>query len=244
MLSPAFRAVFLVLSLPMVASSCICGNPVNAKLALSLENVFRGIVTKKLTSTKPAGFKSANYIVRVTKVFKGCSFVASERIVVTTGDSPFHCGIDLQVNGTYAFSGDRLAIQDNVKAQLGKNTKILRGVFANACSYNVKWSAVTVVDLKLFRNHDNSQCVATCDSGADCPNNHFCDDGKCVAFDRFCFVFPPPHCPVSPCSVAPPCMQSSCEGLLCTVSAVKCHDNFCDCSHEYIDTTNMRVCKE
>jgi hypothetical protein len=226
MWSSAFHLV-LVLAAPALISGCSCLEGA-ATLQSSIgraDSVFRGTVLRKLRDLED----SSNYVVLVSRVFKGCNFNSTERIVVTTGV----CGVSLDVNSTYALSGYRTSIDSVIKKDLGSGSNIKKAISVGSCIYNRRWSQVSSADSALLRNYDNTKCVAKCTTGIDCLKTHYCDSGTCVAFNKPCPTRPV-TCAVAPCSLATPC----------SVSSAKCYNNYCGgCKSFFLDSSKTRVCK-
>jgi hypothetical protein len=223
----------LFLSFPALTFACSCLGPITlAKSLKSADSVFRGTVIRKLEDAvvDDQGEKSF-YEVRVNRLFKGCNFIQSNHIIVTTGSNSAACGVYLEVDKSYALFGANVALPAAAKKQLGTNPKkIAKAVSIGLCGYNAEWSTVPAQDLKTLRRYDNSKCKPKCVTGKDCPNNNYCDAGKCVAFDAPCPT-PVVNCVASPCSV------STC------ISPSKCYDNYCGgCNAIFVDDTGTRVC--
>jgi Tissue inhibitor of metalloproteinase len=223
----------LFLFFPTLTFACSCLAPITlAKSLKSADSVFRGTVIRKLKDAvvDDQGEKSF-YEVRVIRLFKGCNFIQSNHIIVTTGSNSAACGVELEVDKSYALFGANVALPSAAKKQLGTNPKkIAKAVAIGLCGYNAKWSDLSTQDLKTLRRYDNSKCKPKCVSGKDCPNNNYCDAGKCVAFDAKCPT-PLVNCFASPCSVS-----------TCT-SPSTCYDNYCGgCNAIFVDDTGTRVC--
>jgi Tissue inhibitor of metalloproteinase len=223
----SFALFSLILSFPALAFACNCALTTLASSLKRADAVFRGTVIRKLADKNEESF----YEVRVNRVFKGCNFIQSNHIIVTTGTNSAACGVNLEVDKSYALFGANAALPAAAKKQLGTNPKkIAKAVRIGLCSYNAEWPDVPTQDLKTLRRYDNSKCKPKCVSGKDCPNNNYCDAGKCVAFDAKCPT------PLVAC-VAAPCSVSTCT------SPSTCYDNYCGgCNAIFVDDTGTRVC--
>lgn len=219
----------LVLSLSALVTASRCPAPVNLQTSLnSADSVFRGRVLRELVDAND----NLNYVVSVTRVFRGCNFNATERILVTVGSIYSQCTVPLVVNATYAFAGRHSKISNAVKEQLGPTTRVRKSVTIG--SGDQRWSQVSPVDLKKLRAYDNTQCKAICETGLDCPSTHYCDLKVCVPTDAACPVSLS-TCDVSPCSLAGPCPSAT--------TPYKCQNNLCGgCNAILLDATNTRVC--
>jgi hypothetical protein len=60
------------------------------------QSVFRGVVIPQLNNYEDY----YNYVVRVSRVFKGCDFRTNERIIVATGRDDCICGLSLEATAT------------------------------------------------------------------------------------------------------------------------------------------------
>jgi hypothetical protein len=151
----------LILSIPTVALACTCygissWQPPTIQTSLArVDAVFRGTVLRKLKNVE----LSSGYVVGVRKIFKGCSFNATERILVTTANMPTFCGLDnLKINATYVFSAYPVAL-GAFQSQLPKSTKVQHGVAASICDVTRQSKDVSSKDLQLLNRYDNSRCV-------------------------------------------------------------------------------------
>jgi hypothetical protein len=223
----SFALLFaLFLSFPALALACSCA-VIDLKTSLKrADAVFRGTVIRKLNDVDNQSF----YEVQVNRVFKGCNLKQSDRVIVATGCNSANCGVNLNVNSSYALFAYNAALEEPIKKQLGKNPKkITQSLTITLCDYNVEWSNVRTQDLKSLRRNNNA-CASQCVNGGNCPTNHYCDNGKCVAFDATCPT-PEVRCLAAPCSVA-----------TCTAPST-CYDNYCGgCTAIFVDNTGTRVC--
>jgi hypothetical protein len=215
----------LFLSLPAIAVACSCIQIDFESALKKVDSSFRGTVVRQLNNVE----ENRVYEVRVNRLFKGCNFKQSNHIIVSTVTTS--CGVFLNVNASYSFSGYRSAMNNGIKKQLGNNPKkISQVVSVTLCNFISEWSEVPAQNLKTLRRFDNSKCVAKCDTGGDCLKDHYCDKGKCVALNKPC---PTPllNCFAEPCSVA-----------TCT-SPSKCYDDYCGgCNAIFVDKTGTRIC--
>jgi hypothetical protein len=230
-----FAFAFLaLLSFPILSTACDCLQGPSAQSSLSAEYVdvvFRGKVVKELKSDDEFMKK---YVVRVWRIFKGCSF-KEENIIVTTASDSAMCGVNLAVGGnsTYVFSGYSMPMDVAALAQLGKNSKVAYTVEIEGCDYTNKWEYVTESDKNLLRQHFN-QCEK-CASGADCPDtSYYCDTGKCVKYDAPCPADTPmAKCMADPCTMSKPCTEATCVA------------NYCGgCNVIWVDPNGSRVCNQ
>jgi hypothetical protein len=224
--------LILSLAIPAFVSACSCIDPtVTLTATLKREtSVFRGVVIRKLNDFQDY----SNYVVRVSRVFKGCHFLANDRIMVATGRDDSLCGMSLSVNGTYAFSGYRYSISQALAKQLGSAVK--KAVEVSTCDYNKKWSQVSPAELQQLRGFDNSKCSAYCTTGLDCASTHYCDANKCAPFNKPCAT-PQATCGAPPCSLVP-------TSALCSEPSVKCYNDYCGgCKKFFLEASMTRVCK-
>jgi hypothetical protein len=152
----------LTLSIPSLALACTCygissWQPPTIQTSLArVDAVFRGTVLRKLKNVE----LSSGYVVRVHKIFKGCSFNATDRILVTTATMPSFCGLDnLKVNATFVFSAYPIATLVAFQSQLPKVSKVQHAVAASICDVTRQSKDVSSSDLQLLNRYDNSQCV-------------------------------------------------------------------------------------
>jgi Tissue inhibitor of metalloproteinase len=201
--------LLLFFRLPTPLSACRCIEPPTAALALEkTSHVFRGLVLRQLKTVNGA----VRYVVQVGRVYKGCAFDLSDRIVVSTSTNS--CGATLIVGQTYVLSGSSTRITAATIALLGK-TKITQDVSINLCSYFQEWEqGVLPEDKTLLRKYAN-QCT-TCKIGKDCLDGFTCDKGQCINFSAPCPKDQPPAlCPANPCNWAKPCTESKCIPYYC-----------------------------
>jgi hypothetical protein len=237
--------LILSLAIPALVSACTCVDPTVTltETLMRAQSVFRGVVIQKLNDHEDY----SNYVVRVSRVFKGCNFLANERIVVSTGREDSLCGLSLNVNGTYAFSGNRYTIKQDLLKKFRSTMKqgllkklqsesiAQKGVEVNTCDFNKKWSQVSPAELQQLRSFDNSKCTAPCTTGLDCASTHYCDANKCVAFKKPCAT-PPATCGAPPCSLGP-------ASAWCSVPSAKCYNDYCGgCKKFFLDASKTRVC--
>jgi Tissue inhibitor of metalloproteinase len=230
------RRLLLSLAVPALVSACSCIDPtVTLTATLKREtSVFRGVVIRKLNDFQDY----SNYVVRVSRVFKGCHFLANERIMVATGRDDSLCGMSLKVNGTYAFSGYRYTISQALATatQLESGSAVKKAVQVDTCEYNKKWSQVSPAELQQLRSFDNSKCRAYCTTGLDCARTHYCDANKCTPFNKPCAT-PLATCGAPPCSLVP-------ASALCTEPSAKCYNDYCGgCNKFFLDSSKTRVCQ-
>jgi Tissue inhibitor of metalloproteinase len=231
---PFIFSLIFSLAIPAFVSACSCVDPtVTLTATLKREtSVFRGVVIRKLNDYQDY----SNYVVRVSRLFKGCNFLANERIMVATGRDDSQCGMSLKVNGTYAFSGYRYIINQALAQQLGSGSAVKKAVEVDTCDYNKKWNQVSPTELQQLRSFDNSNCKAPCTTGRDCASTHYCDANKCIPFNKPCPT-PPATCGASPCSLAP-------VSTLCSEPSAKCYNDFCGgCKKFFLDASKTRVCQ-
>lgn len=229
----SFAFYFGLLSFAKLSLACKCKEPTPQDSLINADAVFRGNVTRELKTNDD---NQKMYVVTAWRAFKGCNFKGSNRtVIVTTGSESASCGVPLELNTNYVFSANiGMPMDAATRNQLGKNTKISQVYSIFSCNYNRVWKSVPEVDKEVFRQHSN-QCAATttkCETGADCPDNHFCDTGTCVAYDAQCpDGMPVGACIADPCEMSKPCTEA------------KCHASYCGgCFAIFVDPTGTRVC--
>jgi hypothetical protein len=231
MLSPLLRVTFLF-ALPALTWGCSClPESLTAEASLDRDDsVFRGVVLRKLKDTSDY----LNYVVEVTKVFKGCNFNVTERVLVSTGSVLTNCEIVHTVNKTYVFSGYQTQISGIVQKQLGSKTRVKKAVELEFCGFNNPWNQVSRAESNALRAHDNGKCVAKCTTGVDCLGTHYCDAGACVALRPQCNTTTSLRaCGAWPYSIATPCSETT----------AKCYAYWCGGWQSfYLDSNNTRVC--
>jgi hypothetical protein len=98
------------------------------------------------------------YIVQVTKVYKGCHVKTNERILVSSNGIGTLCGMSLTVHANYVFStGVHQPIDPVTSAQLGNRSKVKQGIWISSCGLNQVWSTVAEQDKVTIRNYQK-QC--------------------------------------------------------------------------------------
>jgi Tissue inhibitor of metalloproteinase len=145
-----FLSLFITLFLPLFSLACKCREPMIATALEGADVVFRGTVVRELKETNPSS-QTKRLVVKVGRVFKGCSFAMADRIVVTTSISSASCGVSTEIDKTYVFSGSSEFIDTATKKQLGKNTKIMNAVSIQACMYNRDWDDIPSADKTALR---------------------------------------------------------------------------------------------
>jgi hypothetical protein len=143
-------SLFIALFLPLFSLACKCREPTVATALEDADVVFRGTVVRELKEANPSS-QTKRIVVKVGRVFKGCSFAMADRIVVTTSISSASCGVSTDVDKTYVFSGSSEFIDTATKKQLGKNTKIMNAVSIQACMYNRDWDDIPSADKTALR---------------------------------------------------------------------------------------------
>jgi hypothetical protein len=230
-----FYAVSL-LAFVETSLACKCVQPTVESALNYAASTFRGKVIREL---KPTGQNSDDlqqkgFVVRVTRIYKGCQFKFSERIIVTTNSDPASCGVNLAVDKNYVLSGDVLPLNSSALMQQFVNfpTNITSVVTAHACSFNQRWSLVSEYDKEQLRGYKN-KCRTICDTGKDCPNGQYCDAKQCVTYNPPCpDDAPPAPCAADPCAVVAPCTQNT-----------TCISYYCgQCTAIFVDDTKTRVC--
>jgi hypothetical protein len=94
------------------------------------------------------------YIVQVTKVYKGCHVKTNERIIVTSNGVGALCGMILTVNDNYIFStGVSQPIDLLTSAQLGNRSKLKQDIWISSCGLNRVWSTVAEEDKATIRGY-------------------------------------------------------------------------------------------
>jgi hypothetical protein len=99
------------------------------------------------------------YIVQITKVYKGCHVKTNERILVSSNVLGATCGMSLTVNANYIFSTSvpQQPIDPVTSAQLGNRSKVKQGIWISSCGLNQVWSTVAEQDKVTIRNY-HKQC--------------------------------------------------------------------------------------
>jgi hypothetical protein len=229
-----FLFAAVALTFPILSSACTCITPGPTALS-SLDTVnltvFRGKVVRQVT-IQSGDTSTNNYIVNVTRVFKGCSFKAHENILITTGNIGM-CGILLEVGGDYIISGYNSTVSAATRKKLGRgHRKIKYSVGTGLCDYTYPFDSVSAQDLTYLRQHYN-QCEP-CATGADCPDAYYCDTEKCVPYDV-------PYC--SDGTPVVPCFADPCTLKPCSTDAITCIPNYCGgCNAIWIAANGTRVC--
>ena len=218
--------------------ACKCLQP-TASIALnSASSIFAGTVTRQ---KKPLDedIQEILSIVTVDRTIKGCALKKGERIVVTTGSSSAACGVNFDVDERYFITGDIEKLDaDLVKKTYGLTFKnpIKSMVRVNSCNFNMLRRDVSQKDRNVLFEYGKKKnvCPAKCVIGTDCPNDYYCDSGKCKSFNEPCpDDRPPVACFADPCSVTEPCM----DDLQCT--AYYCGT----CAAIFTDKNRTRTCE-
>jgi hypothetical protein len=221
-----------LLLLPLVSLACKCMVPLVSSALDDADAVFRGMVIRELKQTDPTSY-TKELVVKVERVFKGCTFKVSDRIIVATSSSTASCGVFTETNKAYVFSGSSSPIAATTKQKLGKNTKISQLVSVMSCVYNREWDGVPAEDKALLRAYKN-QCAKSCVTGKDCPNEkHYCDTGKCIDLTA--------GCPITPLLGA--CIQDACKTAADSCPGAYCEPTFCGgCLPLFLDADRTRIC--
>lgn len=233
------------------ASACDC-LPTSAEHSLyndRINTVFRGLVQRKHQATNDTSAPSGltYYVVNVGRIFKGCNFKNATTILVETSSDSSTCGISFNLKKSYLFSGNTVPAKSSIiNIAAKKNPSLIKDVMVrvNSCDLNTEFNRLSQTDKETFWNSTNT--CTKCTSAADCPGgvvggSHYCDQGRCVAYDRPC----PPEpdlpwlnidtktCMEDPCLTAAPCTDDA-----------KCMQNKCDkCGWPlWIDGKGNRVC--
>jgi hypothetical protein len=234
----------------VIACDCL---PTSAERSLysdHINTVFRGQVQRQQqipsmnNTNAPSGL--IYYVVNVGRIFKGCTFKNATTILVETPSSSSTCGVAFDLKKSYLFSGNSVPAKPSVVAIAAKkNPSILKNVMVRvqACDLNVEYKYLSQTDKQTLSN--STHTCTTCTSAADCPGGidggiNYCDQGRCVAYDRPCPPVPDDlpwldnsSCMDNPCLTATPC-----------VDGAKCVQNKCDkCGWPlWIDGKGNRVC--
>jgi hypothetical protein len=225
-----------IFTFPNAALACRCMQTTVESILVTPESVaFRGTVVRQVYTNDTSTTQTNYFIFAVGRVFKGCDFKPSDRILVQTGSNSAMCGLDLKVGTNYLFTS-RSTTQPLDKAMLqvlGKSTKISRQLWLSTCDFVREFTAVTDEEKTTLRNHNN-QCNsnAKCVLGTDCPKEQFCDAGKCVLYNAPCPIDTlPVACLADPCTIAKPCTDSTCLA------------NYCGgCTAIFVAPNGTRVC--
>ena len=177
-------------------NACVC-MPTSAERSLNSDDVntvFRGHVQRQqqVVATNdtdaPPGF--TYYIVKVGRIFKGCTFRNATMILVETSSSAATCGVNFDLKKDYLFSGNSVPAKPNiVEIAARKTQRIITDVMVHVqlCDRNSEFKYLSGTDRKALRNSTNT--CTMCKSAADCPGGvdgglNYCDQGKCVANNR------------------------------------------------------------
>jgi hypothetical protein len=170
--------------LPALISACSCLEAPSVQRSLAItDHVFRGRILKK--------YRDVNFLtifrVVVNRVYKGCDFARTQRIIVATGNNSAACGIDLKVGSTYLFSGYTYPFVAGIAAQLAPRDNITRVTNVRSCDYNAVWTSLSVASRRRLRRYGNRRCrPTTCNKDSDCTTRNtnttkpFCVEGVCV----------------------------------------------------------------
>lgn len=237
-----------------LTDACDC-MPTSAERSLfsdRINSVFRGYVQRQQQikptndTNAPAGLNY--YVVNVGRIFKGCTFKNATTILVETSSSSSTCGVTFDLKKNYLFSGNTVPAKANiVKIAAMKNPSIVKDVMVRvqACDLNAEFKYLSQTDKQTLWNSTNT--CTKCSSASDCPGGldgglNYCDQGKCVAYDRPCPPTPDDlpwlsidnnSCMDDPCLTATPCVDDA-----------KCIQNKCDkCGWPlWVDGKGNRVC--
>ena len=234
------------------AIACDC-MPTSAGHSLNsdrINTVFRGYVQRQHQAANATSAPSGltYYIVNVGRIFKGCTFKNATTILVETSTSSATCGVTFNLKKSYLFSGNTVpAKSDVVNIASKKNPSLIKDVMirVHSCDLNTEFKYLSQTDKQTLWNSTNT-CTA-CSSAADCPGgidggSHYCDQSKCVAYDRPCepvaddlpwLGIDNNNCMDDPCLTAIPCTDDA-----------KCIQNKCDkCGWPlWVDGKGNRVC--
>lgn len=232
------------------ACSCLPTSVQNSLLSDRINTVFRGYVQRQHqlnvtnSTNTPSGF--TYYVVNVGRIFKGCTFKNATTILVETASSSATCGVTFNPKKSYLFSGNTVPSKSSVVEIVGKkNPSIIKDVMVRVqlCDLNTEFKYLSPTDKQTLSNSTN--ICTKCASASDCPGGlnggtHYCDQSKCVAYDRPCAPVPTDlpwltndSCTDDPCITATPCVDDA-----------KCVQNKCDkCGWPlWIDGKGNRVC--
>jgi Tissue inhibitor of metalloproteinase len=108
-----------------------------------------------------SGDESNQYIVQITKVYKGCNVKTNERIIVSSSSVGSMCGMSLTVNTNYIFSTSvqNQPIDPVTSAQLGNRSKVKQSIWISSCGLNQVWSTVAAQDKATIQSY-KKQCLS------------------------------------------------------------------------------------
>jgi hypothetical protein len=154
-----------------LACSCL---PLSVNETMQREHigiVFRGTVVRtfavrsnndpavKTNTTSAAGVAMLHdepnqFIVQVTKVYKGCHIKTNERIIVSSNSIGAMCGMSLTLNANYIFTSSvSQPIDPLTSAQLGNRSKVKQEIWISSCGLNQVWSTVAEEDKATIRGY-------------------------------------------------------------------------------------------
>jgi hypothetical protein len=212
-----------------------------------VQTVFRGHVQRMVTFNDTTPFPPNYYVVNVLRVYKGCLFQNATTVLIETAAESAMCGVvNFDLKKSYLFSGYMIPAKQYVTEKIApKNPTILRTamVYVHLCQYNSEFKSLAPSEKALLGNTTN--ICTKCDSAGDCPGGmdggkYYCDQGKCVAYDRPC-----PPVPYLPwLKDLNTCVDDSCSTPTPCGDA-KCVVNKCDkCGWPlWIDSKGNRVCR-
>ena len=162
----SFSAIILILaSLLLHHSTHACDCRELPTVGASLQNegvdyVFRGFVTRQIDMGTANINDPKYYSVRVSKVYKGCTFSNTTSIVLTTAGNSALCGIDLGLYKNFVFSGRSIPAESKVIKKARVKNPILFSkemVRVALCDFNEGFSSLSTADKDLLRKQTD-QC--------------------------------------------------------------------------------------
>ena len=160
-----FSAIVLVFlaSTLLHQSTHACSCRERPTVAASLKNedidyVFRGYVKRQIDMGAVSINEPKYYSVRVWRVYKGCTFTNATSIVLETAGNSGLCGVNLELNKNYVFSGRSTPAKSEVikKAQ-ERNPKIITNEMVQVanCDFNTEFLSLSSAEKDLVRNQKN-----------------------------------------------------------------------------------------
>ena len=157
----AIVSVLVSLWLHQLAHACSCMKEPTVEASLENENidyVFRGYVKRTIDMGAVSINEPKYYTVRVWRVYKGCTFSNATSIVLTTAGNSGLCGLSLELNENYVFSGRSLpANAEVVKKAQEKNPKIVTNEMVRValCDFNAEFLSLSKAEKDLVRKQQN-----------------------------------------------------------------------------------------
>ena len=157
-----------------------------------VDTVFQGLVQRQHIANETSDrSRLTYYVVSAGRIFKGCNFKNAETILIETSSDLEECGgVDFSLKKSYVFSGDTVpANTDFINSAAMKDPSLNKDVMVrvNSCALNTEFNLLSQTDKETLWSSTNicTKCMST----ADCPGgiiggSYYCDQNKCVAYDR------------------------------------------------------------